>query len=400
MDYEKKYKEALERAKQFSDNPYLEDSGNVVEYIFPELEESEERIRKVLVDYFNRYKEQEQCGIKTFYGIPTDNILAWLEKQGDKDKLIQELGEYKVKYTQEVLSQQLEKQEEPNPYSGTSFKYDGHVWGMCARDNGVEIIFNGELKAFLSLEKSFIYPISSQKSLAPKSAMEAIKKEKVDNQNCVKLADNIEPKFKVGDWISNGRHTKLIVGINSDWLYYMLNDGTSERIRNIDEKYHLWTIQDAKAGDVLETEGFVFIFKNIREDKGIGYFCANEKELHEGDDSTFHIANPNSLMGSINNGFTHYSPATKEQRDLLFQKMKEAGYECDAEKKELKKVSQRMISAEAKEVLYDKPAWSEEDEKTLNTTISFLSEYAAKGYENAVMCIDWLKSLKEKMKGE
>lgn len=32
-----------------------------------------------------------------------DKNIAWLEKQGDKDKLIQELGEYKVKYTQEVL---------------------------------------------------------------------------------------------------------------------------------------------------------------------------------------------------------------------------------------------------------------------------------------------------------
>lgn len=45
----------------------------------------------------------------------------------------------------------------------------------------------------------------------------------------------------------------------------------------------------------------------------------------------------------------------------LFQKMKEAGYEWDAEKKELKKISQRMVSAEAKEAMYDKPAWSEED---------------------------------------
>ena len=35
--------------------------------------------------------------------------------------------------------------------------------------------------------------------------------------------------------------------------------------------------------------------------------------------------------------FTAY-PATKEQRDLLFRKMKEAGYQWDAEKKELRKI--------------------------------------------------------------
>lgn len=42
-----------------------------------------------------------------------------------------------------------------------------------------------------------------------------------------------------------------------------------------------------------------------------------------------------------------------------------------------------------------KQIWSEEDDKRLiNTTISFLNHYADKGYENAVECIDWLKSLK------
>lgn len=38
--------------------------------------------------------------------------------------------------------------------------------------------------------------------------------------------------------------------------------------------------------------------------------------------------------------------ATKEQRDLLFQKMKEAGYEWDAEKKELKKLSNTLEECE------------------------------------------------------
>ena len=37
MNYEQKYKEALERARQFSEHPLQEDSSNIVEYIFPEL---------------------------------------------------------------------------------------------------------------------------------------------------------------------------------------------------------------------------------------------------------------------------------------------------------------------------------------------------------------------------
>lgn len=82
----KRYDGALERAREWYNDPHITIGlkGNL-EDIFPELKESEdERIRKVLIDYFNRYKEQEECGVKTFYGIPTDNILAWLEKQGQK----------------------------------------------------------------------------------------------------------------------------------------------------------------------------------------------------------------------------------------------------------------------------------------------------------------------------
>lgn len=52
MNYEKKYKEALEKARQFSERPLEEDSSGKVEYVFPELKESEDgKIRKVLIDF-------------------------------------------------------------------------------------------------------------------------------------------------------------------------------------------------------------------------------------------------------------------------------------------------------------------------------------------------------------
>ncbi len=93
MRYEEKYKNALERARECMKDGGI--SQNTIDYlcnIFPELAESEdEKIRKALIDYFNKYKEQKECGINTFYGIPTDNILAWLEKQGEpKTELVDE----------------------------------------------------------------------------------------------------------------------------------------------------------------------------------------------------------------------------------------------------------------------------------------------------------------------
>lgn len=63
---------------------------------------------------------------------------------------------------------------------------------------------------------------------------------------------------------------------------------------------------------------------------------------------------------------------------------------------------QRMISAEAKEAMYDKPAWSEEDEDFIYDTLSNLTELKDRygdGYGNVGKCIDWLKSLKERIGG-
>ena len=79
MDYEKAYKEALERAKQIEDNPYTahwDVMKETVEYVFPELRESEnERIRKDIVEAVELHKDFTQ-GRK-------EHIYAWLKKQGE-----------------------------------------------------------------------------------------------------------------------------------------------------------------------------------------------------------------------------------------------------------------------------------------------------------------------------
>lgn len=81
----KAYDDALKRAKKV--HKYSSDLAEIkrMEEIFPELAQSEdERIKKTLIDYFKDYKTQEVIGIKTFFGIPTDDIIFWLEKQGQK----------------------------------------------------------------------------------------------------------------------------------------------------------------------------------------------------------------------------------------------------------------------------------------------------------------------------
>lgn len=80
MDYERKYKEALERAKNLYSQHWVEWRDEDIESIFPELKESGgDRIRRALVDGFKRYDDGA-----LFNGCLVREILPWLEKQGEQ----------------------------------------------------------------------------------------------------------------------------------------------------------------------------------------------------------------------------------------------------------------------------------------------------------------------------
>lgn len=90
MDYEKKYKESLEKAKalicgetEMNAPVYYVDN---IKDIFPELKESEdERIRKEIIKAVNLYCSEYLRGTKV-----RDEMLAWLEKQKPVDVLSDE----------------------------------------------------------------------------------------------------------------------------------------------------------------------------------------------------------------------------------------------------------------------------------------------------------------------
>lgn len=232
----------------------------------------------------------------------------------------------------------LEKQGEPNPYSGVSFKYNGHTWCMCGRDNGVEILVDGEIKERIFLDNK----------PRGKSALEALKEEKVDNAN------KVGPEFKVGDWITfYGSNTfkilKIEEGINGVLNYLLLDQNGHYSYFNktyVDKNARLWTIQDAKDGDVLSSSWLedknlyekIIIFKKYHSDGVIGLYST---PCVEGYGNTF----KNGEM-KFNEKVPYYSktwtcnlhPAIKEQRDAFVKAMKESGYYWDADKKELEKL--------------------------------------------------------------
>ena len=145
--------------------------------------------------------------------------------------------------------------------------------------------------------------------------------------------DKIEPKFKVSEsFLLFGYFLK----INQFYLLESVEgDKSCPTIDWVDDTFHLWTIQDAKNGDIICYRDEISLYKNEikncnKQDTTFGgfvyYCCYDGKRFIT---NSFYL-----LIGQDEIGIY---PATKEQRDSLMKVMNDAGYEWDAEKKELKK---------------------------------------------------------------
>lgn len=92
MNFEKRYREAMGRAKKYMQDGRMTPTKTFAEYIFPELRESEdERIRKALVRFHKSTIDVN--------GIKGEDIVAWLEKQGKQKPAWSEEDEHRVNDT-------------------------------------------------------------------------------------------------------------------------------------------------------------------------------------------------------------------------------------------------------------------------------------------------------------
>lgn len=163
---------------------------------------------------------------------------------------------------------------------------------------------------------------------------------RLEKQGEQKSVNKAEPKFKVGQWIVNNitNDVLLIIGINNGYYTFKDIEGNliSPCLPPHESDWHIWTITDAKDGDVLASEltGSIFLFRDIKGNK-IDFYCDYDTKL-EWPDDRFSINDSNQDYGSVEKS-QDIHPATKEQRELLFHKMKEEGYEWDAENKCLTK---------------------------------------------------------------
>lgn len=202
--------------------------------------------------------------------------------------------------------------------------------------------------------------------------------------NVMPTFDGAETKFKVGDWVVRGNTIAQILDIQEQ--YYIgvdINgkDFTSSRFLNND-KIHLWTIADAKDGDILQLGFVTAIFQ-----KCIGNNCKCYCSVCEGEFEIPSQDGDDNIYGCYN-----AAPANKEQRDTLFAKMKEAGYEWYYKEKELKKIDRQNI------VNFDKESEIEETLTTDDIPLSVLYKTLLKDCKRQDRIIEKQKKEIKKLK--
>jgi len=306
MDYKEKVI-ALLKSQELS-----KEQKEKLENIFPELKESEdEKIRKELIDYHRSMAAQADDYVHEAW-------IAWLEKQDEQKEinLVEILKHYPREtelYSPLYGKLWLAKVDEKNEII-TCYKYPlnkGCTRAILEQEETVSFYSNGTtgLPDF-NISKDcmlFLYDIEKQGEKNP--------------------IDKVEPKFHEGDWVVNklGGIWHIDSSNNKNYKVTDINGNHKCFPIDIQDRMRLWTIQDAKDGDVLATSAGAFIYNG---NDGGGSCPGSHCGI--------------STLGRFKTGAEYHwtgkpvFPATKEQRDLLFQKMIETGYEWDAEKKELK----------------------------------------------------------------
>ena len=357
--------EAIERARRRHDNDGLTlEQYKTIDIIFPELKESEdERIRK----WIRKELESKYVVDNIVNNVMADKALAWLEKQGNLMKALQEANKKIGELVEENYYLKEQGEQDMIPLNKAIKFLDEQFVNDKDEVTGEPFI---NFQNYGSFKETFI---------------SYFKRKMLEKQSEHKPTDKVEPKFKIGDWVVfKNRHQSIYqVEKIEDGCYILrhTHGGTFRVCILHDESLRLWAIQDAKDGDVLCCKsGWTCIFKALdNHTNNFSSYCFMDNDKW--------FCNIGSECHTLDKAFIkaynrEIYPATKEQRDLLFQKMKEAGYEWDDVKKELKKIEQKPLE------------WSEEDENKLNRLIAYFEDRESFSAEDDLFYSNWLKSFR------
>ena len=363
-----KFCEILEKLHQ--DDTLTADQKCLVNKLLSELNGSDKSIVETLINMFTNYY------IEKVGEFTNDQIVGWLKEQLKKPEKYEWSGKITSRKAKGKLSELLEDLESRKKIDnrpifriGDTLKKKGKDYTFtvdriqggyyhCDRNNG----------AFFPIEEQYDWELLDD--------------------------GKTSPKFKIGDWVVDncGNIWKIEGIINQFYILEGVEGGESRpTIEWVNKTFHLWTIEDAKDGDMLvsttwKENQYIYIFKNIENNTIISYiyYCPKLDAVN---------------MGAINMDNTPTVPATKEQQELLFSKIKDEGYKWD----DTEKLGVDVVSMNQKDPSITKRnlTWSEEDEVMCQETIDWFEQkcfpYASEEENPARKSIQWLKSLKQRL---
>lgn len=307
LDYEKRYKMALEKARELL-SCCIDDRDKRtkiyriedIESIFPELLESnDERIRKELIENFKWF-----CGNHsetTKWGKDDDlfvkDIIAWLEKQKDYIKLPnsaytsnRDVKEFADKYSHTIWENLMDNFKKIENYSiGCNDVSDLvlnaiiHTYYWLEKQGEIDLehykdsenekrkfVGYGFLKCkgdFLSFKEGETYwleyigkdnyNVRSDNLFGQTFHIKPVELYTVfrpttwlEKQGEQEPTDKIEPKFKVRDWITDEQLICKVLSVTGkSYELHLYNDDYCHfetDVQSVDKHYRLWTIADAK----------------------------------------------------------------------------------------------------------------------------------------------------------
>ena len=131
--------------------------------------------------------------------------------------------------------------------------------------------------------------------------------------------DKTQLRFRIDDFIISDYCIGKVVALTND--AYLLDTGIGIPF-SYENDFHIWTIQDAKKGDVLASKNTsnILIFKKLETNTTFSSYYNIERRQESSWSNECFV------------------PASKEQRNKLIRAMEQAGYTFDFEKKELNKI--------------------------------------------------------------
>ena len=160
-------------------------------------------------------------------------------------------------------------------------------------------------------------------------------------------------RFNNGDWLvpaaehmDNIPPTQVIEITNRS---YALGVGQCLTFQDAERLYRLWTIQDAMPGDVLANSTIISIYMGMDKHGNVKTPC-----IYTANDGFEILDEPDNYIGQYK-----LEPATRKQREKLFNAAKKAGYVWCEDKLEFKEIDEKqyeedeLIYQHCKEILHD-----------------------------------------------